>query len=40
MYDLEEKDYIVVGEATDDVMKIGADGQIVPIEGEKEAPAA
>lgn len=40
MYDLEEKDYIVVGEATDDVMMIGADGKIVPIEGESEAPAA
>ena len=42
MYKLGLEDYIVVGEATDDVMMIGADGQIVPIEGEKaeETPAA
>jgi len=40
MYDLGLEDYIVVGEATDDVMMIGADGRIVPIEGEQEAPGA
>lgn len=43
LYGLACEDYIVVGAADADVMKIGADGRIVPIEGEEaaeEAPAA
>lgn len=37
MYGLACEDYIVVGAADADVMKIGADGRLVPIEGEEAA---
>lgn len=43
MYGLAREDCIVVGAADADVMKIGADGRLVPVEGEEaaeEAPAA
>ncbi|MBQ4264272.1 MAG: hypothetical protein IJB85_02045 [Clostridia bacterium] len=40
LYNLEREDYIVVGAADADVMKIGADGKIVPIEGEEAAAKA
>lgn len=39
MYGLACEDYIVVGAADADVMKIGADGRLVPIEGEEAAEA-